>query len=111
MRRCGWSAWRDGRKLGMGGGELLLDVGRAVKNIDGLVDLDPLCVGCLEVGRQLVVDEEQLGQERGGLEAEVGIICHEREEQDRGDGYRHIMLNLSKKSVSSGNASTNINGS
>jgi len=50
-----------------------LEVDSVVENEDGLVNLDPLGTGGLELRKELAVDGEELGEEREGLEASRGI--------------------------------------
>ena len=75
----------DKRKFSIGSGELLLEIGGAVENEDGLVDLDPLSPGNLEVSQKLLVDGENTREEGDGLETRFGLFRGLRKRKE-GDG-------------------------
>ncbi len=74
---------RDGSKLGVSRDKLLLESRGNIEDEDGLVNLDPLDTSCLEGRQESVVDGEELGKERDGLEARLRVFGSLAEDKER----------------------------
>ena len=77
-----------GRNLGQGGvgsDVLRLESLSFVKDEDGLIDLNPLGAGSLQVSEESLVDGDKLGEQADGLEPGLGILAglSENKERDR----------------------------
>ena len=66
--------WGDRGKLGIGGVELALKLETSIENKDGLVDLDPLCTGGLELSQELFVERDDLWEEGDRGKVGGGIL-------------------------------------
>ena len=82
--------------------ELLLVLSSSVKDEDGLVDLDRLGSGTLQVRKQLLVDGKKLGEKRDGTEVSLSFLrrlsqCKESNgTENDGTGIDTDVLSLSE---------------
>lgn len=73
----------NGDKLAVRGDERALVVGSDIENEEGLIDLDPVSTSGLELGQELLVDREELGEEGDGLEARLSLLGSLTEDEER----------------------------
>lgn len=74
----------SGGQAGVGGVEVGNDGGRDIEGEDRLIDLDPIGTGSGELGKELLVDGEDLGEE--GDEIEAGRVLGDLSEEEEGEG-------------------------
>ena len=73
----------DRDKLAVRGQESTLMVGSNIEDKNGFIDLNPVSASRLELGQKLLVDGEELGEERDGLEAGLGLLSSLAEDEER----------------------------
>ena len=64
----------DRGKFSIGCVELTLELEASIENEDGLVNLDPLCTSGLELSQELLVEREDLREERDRSKVGGGIL-------------------------------------
>lgn len=74
----------SGGQAGIGGVEVGNDGSRNIEGEDGLVDLDPVGTGSSELGKELLIDGEDLGEE--GDEVEASRVLGSLSEEEEGEG-------------------------
>jgi hypothetical protein len=74
----------SGGQAGVGGAEVGNDGGRDIEGKDGFVDLDPIGTGGGELGKELLIDGEDLGEKSN--EVEASRVLGGLSEEEEGDG-------------------------
>ena len=69
------------------GGELRFEVGSAIENEDGFIDLNPLSTYSLQISKEGLVDGNELGEKADGLEAGLSTLSSLSKNEER-DGAK-----------------------